>query len=671
MAAGMWLSLAIVGLLTATLSGHSSPAPSGQLNTSRADSEPLEPGQRLGVRLVNGSSRCGGTVEVWFQASWEPACGTLWDNRAAEAVCRALGCGGAEAAAEPSLSTPWWPWPVAGNDSGAPNATRTSAPAIWCSGAEWSLCEVVDHACSSDGRPAQVTCAENRALRLADGGGPCAGRVEMLERGEWGSVCDDAWGLEDAHVVCRQLLCGWAVQALPGLHFAPGQGPVHRDAVNCSGTEAYLWDCPGLPGNQYCGHKEDAGVVCSEHQSWRLTGGADPCDGQVEVHYQGVWNTVCDSEWYQPEAEVLCRALGCGTPTEMPKGLPHSLSGRMYYSCTGGEPTLSECSWRFNNSNLCSQSRAARVLCSGSRRLHNLSTPEVPASLQPVTVESSVTVKMEGKESQELMLLICCIVLGILLLASLISLAFTLLKVKGKYAYPITVNQQHLPTTIPAGVNSYQEVPITIPKEVPKLPIQVQGLPPKDPDSSSDSDYEHYDFSSQPPVALTTFYNSQRHRVTDQEVQQSRFQMPPLEEGLEEVHVSMSLLPTPGLCIAEPPSLGPQHHPRSSSGSSTSSGEDYCNSPSIKPPPWTPQEFPSERGPLLEQPPNLELAGFQTTLSRPSADDSSSTSSGEWYQNFQPPPQPPSVEQFECPGSLSPQAGSTDDDDDYDDIGAA
>ncbi|XP_037696380.1 T-cell differentiation antigen CD6 isoform X7 [Choloepus didactylus] len=579
MAAGMWLSLAIVGLLTATLSGHSSPAPSGQLNTSRADSEPLEPGQRLGVRLVNGSSRCGGTVEVWFQASWEPACGTLWDNRAAEAVCRALGCGGAEAAAEPSLSTPWWPWPVAGNDSGAPNATRTSAPAIWCSGAEWSLCEVVDHACSSDGRPAQVTCAENRALRLADGGGPCAGRVEMLERGEWGSVCDDAWGLEDAHVVCRQLLCGWAVQALPGLHFAPGQGPVHRDAVNCSGTEAYLWDCPGLPGNQYCGHKEDAGVVCSEHQSWRLTGGADPCDGQVEVHYQGVWNTVCDSEWYQPEAEVLCRALGCGTPTEMPKGLPHSLSGRMYYSCTGGEPTLSECSWRFNNSNLCSQSRAARVLCSGSRRLHNLSTPEVPASLQPVTVESSVTVKMEGKESQELMLLICCIVLGILLLASLISLAFTLLKVKGKY-------------------------------------------------------------------------DSQRHRVTDQEVQQSRFQMPPLEE--------------------EPPSLGPQHHPRSSSGSSTSSGEDYCNSPSIKPPPWTPQEFPSERGPLLEQPPNLELAGFQTTLSTgPSADDSSSTSSGEWYQNFQPPPQPPSVEQFECPGSLSPQAGSTDDDDDYDDIGAA
>ncbi|XP_008562509.1 PREDICTED: T-cell differentiation antigen CD6-like, partial [Galeopterus variegatus] len=444
---------------------------------------------------------------------------------------------------------------------------------------------------------------ENRALRLVDGGGPCAGRVEMLERGQWGSVCDDTWDLEDAHVVCRQLSCGWAVQALPGLHFAPGRGPIHRDQVNCSGTEAYLWDCPGLPGDHYCGHKEDAGVVCSEHQSWRLTGGADPCEGQVEVYFRGLWSTVCDSEWYPPEADVLCRALGCGTVVERPKGLPHSLSGRMYYSCTGAEPTLANCSWRFNNSNLCSQSLAARVLCSGSRSLHNLST-EVPASVQSVTLESSVTVKMEDKESWELMLLILCIILGILLLASLISIVFILLRVKGKY--------------------------------VPKLPIQAQAPPPKDSDSSSDSDYEHYDFSAQPPVALTTFYNSQRHRVTDEEVQQSRFQMPPLEEGLEELHTSHVPAAIPGHCVAEPLPLGPQHHPRSSSGSSTSSGEDYCNSPHSKPPPWNPPGFSSERRPFLEQPLNLELAGSRTTF----------------------------------PGSHSPQPDSTDNDD-YDDIGAA
>ncbi|XP_011818943.1 PREDICTED: T-cell differentiation antigen CD6 isoform X2 [Colobus angolensis palliatus] len=601
----MWLFFGIAGLLTAALSGHLSPAPSDQLNTSSADSEVWEPGERLPVRLTNGSSSCSGTVEVRLKASWEPACWVLWDSRAAEAVCRALDCGGAEAASLLAPPTPELPPPpAAGNTSEAANATLAGAPALLCSGTEWQLCEVVEHACRSSGRRARIICAENRALRLVDGGSACAGRVEMLEHGAWGSVCDDTWDLEDAHVVCRQLGCGWAVQAVPGLHFTPGQGPIHRDQVNCSGAEAYLWDCPGQPGQHYCGHKEDAGVVCSEHQSWRLTGGADPCEGQVEVHFRGVWNTVCDSEWYASEAKVLCQSLGCGTAIERPKGLPHSLSGRMYYSCNGEEPTLSNCSWRFNNSNLCSQSLAARVLCSASRSLHNLSTPEVPASVQTVTTESSVTVKLENKESRELMLFISSIVLGILLLGSLIFIAFILLRIKGKYVF--------------------------------MLPIEVQAPPPEDSDSGSDSDYEHYDFSAQPPVALTTFYNSQRHRVTDEEVQQSRFQMPPLEEGLEELHASHVPAANPGHCITDPPCLGPQYHPRSNSESSTSSGEDYCNSPRSKPPPWNPQGFSSERSSFPEQPPNLELAGTQPAFS----------------------------------ASSSPQPDSTDNDD-YDDIGAA
>ncbi|XP_027973725.1 T-cell differentiation antigen CD6 isoform X4 [Eumetopias jubatus] len=595
----MWLLSTIIGLLTAALSGHPTPAPSDQPNTSSAETLPLEPGQLLGVRLVNGSSRCSGAVEVWLGLSWEPACGALWDSLASEAVCGALGCGGAWEATQLTLpSLELTPAPGAGNTSETTNATLALAPAVLCRSAEWQLCKVVEHVCDSNGRPAKVTCAENRAVRLVGSSSQCAGRVEMLEQGRWGSVCDDTWDLEDSHVVCRQLNCGWAVQALPGLHFAPGQGPIHRDQVNCSGDETYLWDCPGLPGDGYCGHKEDAGVVCSEHQSWRLTGGRDPCEGQVEVHFRGVWSTVCNSEWYAPEAHVLCRALGCGTMVGIPSGLPHSLPGRMYYSCTGEEPTLSDCAWRFNNSNLCSQSSAAQVVCSGSRSLLNLSTPEVPASVQPVTVESSVTMKTEDWKSRELMLLLFCIVLGILLLGLLIFIALILLKVKGKY-------------------------------------------------------------------------DSQRHRVTDEEAQQNRFQMPPLEEGLEEMHASQIPPVSAGHYMADAPSLGSQNHPRNNSGSSTSSGENYCNSPRSRLPPWTPQVFSTERSPLLEQPPNLELAGSQGTFSAgPSADDSSSTSSGEWYQNFQPPPQPPSTEQFECPGSLTQQPDSLDSED-YDDIGAA
>uniref|UniRef100_A0A8C9UTI6 CD6 molecule n=1 Tax=Spermophilus dauricus TaxID=99837 RepID=A0A8C9UTI6_SPEDA len=365
----------------------------------------------------------------------------------------------------------------------------------------------------------------------------------MLEHGKWGTVCDDTWDLKDAQVVCQQLKCGQAIQALPGLHFTPGKGPIHRDQVNCSGTEAYLWDCPGLPGDQYCGHKEDAGAVCSGQ--WVLSG--------------------------------------------------HITEGR-----------------------------------------------------------SSVTVKVENWGSRELTLLVPCILLAVLLLVSLICMAVVLLRVKGKYG-----------RWLAAGW------PCSVLSPVPKLPIQVRVPPPEDSNSSSDSDYEHYDFSSQPPVALTTFYNSQRHRVTEEEAQQSRFQMPPLEEGAEELHVSHVPAAIPGHLIADRPSLVPQFHPRINSGSSTSSGEDYCNSPSTKPPPWNPQGFSSERSPFQEQPPNLELAGSQATFAGPSADDSSSTSSGgDWYQNFQPPPQLPSMEQLECPGTHNPHRDSTDQED-YDDIGAA
>ena len=101
-------------------------------------------------------------------------------------------------------------------------------------------------------------------VRLVNGSIELEGRVEVYYNGEWGTVCDDRWDLNDAQVVCRQLGFGPAVATRSRAFYGEGNGRIWLDDVSCVGTELNIEDCSHNGwGNHDCDHGLDAGVQCS------------------------------------------------------------------------------------------------------------------------------------------------------------------------------------------------------------------------------------------------------------------------------------------------------------------------------------------------------------------------------------------------------------------------
>ena len=99
------------------------------------------------------------------------------------------------------------------------------------------------------------------AVRLVEGTVDYEGRVEVYLNGHWGTVCDDAFGITSANVVCRQL---GHLNAISTEHrFGPGDAMILLDDVQCVGNESRLVDCPRRASGHNCGHHEDIGVRCN------------------------------------------------------------------------------------------------------------------------------------------------------------------------------------------------------------------------------------------------------------------------------------------------------------------------------------------------------------------------------------------------------------------------
>ncbi|XP_066487129.1 deleted in malignant brain tumors 1 protein-like isoform X2 [Tiliqua scincoides] len=335
----------------------------------------LESDPTIAIRLVNGSNKCSGRVEVFHNGQWGTVCDNFWDIKDARVVCEQIGCGQARSA------------PRRAHFGRGPGPIWVDS--LLCRGTESTLrdCRAGNWGASNCPKEesAGVVCSGGTSesdsaseIRLVNGSSNCSGRVEVSYNGQWGAACDDYWDIKDARVVCLQMGCGEAKAAMGGAYFGRGSGPIWVDYVYCIGNESTLHQCEWSFhwGASNCLNKEGAGVLCSGGTlesdpafEIRLVNGPSNCSGRVEVFHNGIWGTVCDDSWDIKEAIVVCQQMGCGEARAALTGAHFGGgAGPIWLDnlhCTGNESSLHLCPARPWGEHTCGHGEDAAIVCSG------------------------------------------------------------------------------------------------------------------------------------------------------------------------------------------------------------------------------------------------------------------------------------------------------------------
>ncbi|KAL1502427.1 hypothetical protein ABEB36_007568 [Hypothenemus hampei] len=258
------------------------------------------------------------------------------------------------------------------------------------------------------------------SVKLAGAEGSNEGRIEVTVFSKTGYICDDQFTITDAEILCKEL--GFELGALEvkgNSYYAKDLRENHTlymmDDIECLGNETSIMHCDFAGwGIHNCADGEIAGVVCKTYQetcsedywkcdsgnecvrmpflcdgyddctdnsdeashhcdaptSFRLINGTNPREGRLEIRHNDIWGSVCDDDFNEDAAKIVCRSLGyTGSAFVKKDGFFGQSNGPIWLdqvSCKGNESNLEQCAhWDWGKHN-CDHSEDVGVVCSNN-----------------------------------------------------------------------------------------------------------------------------------------------------------------------------------------------------------------------------------------------------------------------------------------------------------------
>ena len=114
-------------------------------------------------------------------------------------------------------------------------------------------------------------------------------------------------------------------------------------------------------------------VEANDNGDLRLVNGSNYTSGRVEIFIKSsnTWGTICDNNWDERNARVVCMQLGFGDDATPVKGFSPSASSGVpilldNVDCNGNEDKLIDCRHNEIVNQNCTHSNDAGVICGGN-----------------------------------------------------------------------------------------------------------------------------------------------------------------------------------------------------------------------------------------------------------------------------------------------------------------